>query len=249
MIKRMLVGGIFAGFAAGLLGTLLHFALVQELILLGEQYETGEIVHFLDAETAVMPDGGDHGHGDTHGAEGDAHGGHGADDGGETSPLMRNILTVLFTALIYVGYGLFMTVGFQIAEMFGRPIEARQGILWGIAGFVAFQLAPGIGLPPELPGTFAEALHLRQQWWFGTVAATIGGLALLGYGRNIATVGLAVILLAAPHIIGAPRLDEFWGMAPPELGAEFATRVLAVGLAVWAFLGWFAARLWTREAA
>ena len=27
----------------------------------------------------------------------------------------------------------------------------RQGLFWGFAGFAVFTLAPGLGLPPELP--------------------------------------------------------------------------------------------------
>ena len=46
MIKRMVTSAVFAGLAAGLLAALLHFAFVQNLILLGEDYETGAMVHF-----------------------------------------------------------------------------------------------------------------------------------------------------------------------------------------------------------
>ena len=60
---------------------------------------------------------------------------------------------------------------------------------------------------------------------------------------------LGVALLAAPHLIGAPHLDEYYGAAPPELGAAFSASVLGVGLVTWAALGWLAGRLWAEPRA
>ncbi|WP_245764452.1 CbtA family protein [Nioella sediminis] len=225
---RMLAGGLIAGFAAGLFATVLHFAFVQDIILHAELYESGELVHF----------GEPMGHGEEAGH--DDHGGHGG--ASEGSAFTRNLLTVLFTGLIYAGYGLVLVAGYQVAGLFGRTITPQEGVLWGIAGFAAFQLSPAMGLAPELPGAIGADITLRQYWWLGTVVATAGGLALIGYGRGVLTVIAGATLVALPHAIGAPVLDEFYGYAPPELAAEFSARVLGVALAVWALLGWLTAR-------
>ncbi|GAB4382738.1 CbtA family protein [Albidovulum sp.] len=247
MIQRMLAGGLIAGFAAGLLGALLHFAFVQELILLGEQYESGALVHFAGtADGAEAPPGHD-GHDHDHGAAAETHAQGAAKEAGAV--FGRNALTVLFTVLIYAGYGLVLVAGFALAERFGQKVAAAQGLIWGIAGYAAFQLAPAMGLAPELPGSVAADLGARQAWWLGTAVCTAAGLGLLGYGRGVLAVLVAVALLAAPHVIGAPHLDAFYGVAPPELAAEFAARVLGVGLAVWSLLGWLAGRLWASGAA
>ncbi len=243
MIKRMLAGGIIAGFAAGLLAAVLHFAFVQNLILLGEQYETGALVHF---EHQVEAQAATHDHAGDEAVAGHDHGAAGADN---TDDFQRNALTVLFTTLIYASYGILLVAGFSLAEHFGRTVSAGEGVLWGLSGFAAFQLAPAMGLPPELPGSVAADLGSRQAWWLGTVLATGVGLALLGYGRTALTAALGGALLAAPHAIGAPRLDQFYGIAPPELAAEFAARVLGVGFVVWGALGWLAGRLWSRTPA
>jgi adenosylcobinamide kinase/adenosylcobinamide-phosphate guanylyltransferase len=50
-------------------------------------------------------------------------------------------------------------------------------MFWGLAGFAVFTLAPGLGLPPELPAMPAADLLARQVWWIGTAAATAIGLA------------------------------------------------------------------------
>lgn len=245
----MLASALFAGVAAGLLAALLHFAFVQKYILLGEDYETGAAVHFAGV-AATEPEAGadavlaeaeghDHAAGTAHDHSHDA-----TEAGSEASPLRRNSLTVLFAALVYAGYGLVMVSGFALAEHFGRKVSPRDGLLWGAAGFAAVQLMPAMGLAPELPGTMAADLASRQIWWFGTAAATAAALALIAYGRGILPVAIAVVLLALPHLIGAPELDGFSGVAPPEVAAGFAARALGVGLIAWVTLGWLAARFW-----
>ncbi len=248
MIQRMLASALFAGVAAGLLAALLHFSFVQSYILLGEAYESGTITHFPGA--APQADGHDHGASDaataeSHGAEpGHDHGAGGGADG-----LKRNGLTVLFTALVYVGYALILVAGFAVADRFGHRIRPRDGVLWGLAGFAAFQLMPAMGLSPELPGTLAADLSARQVWWLGTALCTLAALGLIGYGRRPLGWVIAVVLLAAPHLIGAPMLEGFSGLAPPEVAATFAARALGVGLVTWVVLGWLSAHFWDGRAA
>lgn len=263
MLKHMLTGALFAGVLAGLLAALLQYFLVQPLIVLSERYESGELVHFAGVAGAEAAHDHDHDHdaaepaasegaapaADTAAAPAAEAHDHHHDDGKETPPLTRNLLTVGFLALVYVGYGLILTAGFALAAQFGIEITARQGLLWGLAGFAAFQLAPAIGLAPELPGTPAADLTARQIWWVGTAIATAGGLALIGYGRSLVPILAGVVLLALPHVIGAPELDNYGGVVPPELSAAFAARALAVGLIAWAVLGWLAGRFWSQEPA
>jgi cobalt transporter subunit CbtA len=247
MFQRMLTGALFAGAAAGLIAALLHFAFIQQVLLLGEQYESGALVHFDNATAPA--DGHSHAHGDDH-AHDDAGADHGEADGhshgAAGSDFQRNALTVAFTVLIYVSYAVMLFAGFGLAESMGRRIDAQTGLLWGLTGFAAFQLAPAMGLPPELPGTVAADLGARQVWWWMTVVATGGGVALLAYGRKVWMFVLGGAALALPHVIGAPQVEGYWGVAPPEVGAMFAARVLGVGLAVWVILGWIGGHLWSR---
>jgi cobalt transporter subunit CbtA len=248
MTKRMVTSAVFAGFAAGLIAVLLHFAFVQKLILLSEQYESGTLTHFAggapahdyEDAPAQAQDASEAGHShdeDGHGA-GHSHGTSTASD------LQRDGLTALFMVLIYTGYALVLTAGFAFAEMKGRKIGPAEGMLWGIAGFAAFQWAPAMGIAPALPGTVAADITARQIWWWSTVLATGGGIALLAYGRQVWAFALAGALLAAPHVVGAPEVEGYFGMAPPEVAAAFATRVLGAALVVWAALGWIAGHFW-----
>lgn len=253
MIQRMVTSALFAGVAAGLLAALLHFAFVQKYILLGEEYETGAAVHFAGVAGAV--DGAEsetHTHDLTttehdHGAE-SAQGSVNADED-ETNPLKRNALTIVFFALLYSAYGLMLVAGFALAQHFGQRVTSREGLLWGFAGFACLHLAPALGLAPELPGTAAADLTDRQLWWAATAICTAVGLAMIGYGRKPRWIVLALAVLALPHLIGAPELEGFSGVAPPEVASAFAARTLAVGLAAWGVMGWLAGWYWNRAQA
>ncbi len=234
MFQRLVTGALIAGCAAGLIAALLHFWFVQDLILTGEQYETGALTHFAAGD------------GHTVGAAGEAAHDHDNHDHGDVSGLSRDLLTVGFTALIYVAYGLILVAGFGAASVLGAKIGPVQGLLWGLGGFAVFQLAPAMGLAPELPGSTAADLGARQVWWFATAVLTAAGLLGLGYGRKVWMFVAAGAALALPHVIGAPVLDGYFGVAPPELAAAFAARVLGVGLVAWAVLGWVAGTVWAR---
>jgi cobalt transporter subunit CbtA len=157
-------------------------------------------------------------------------------------------LTLAMNLVTYTGFALLMVAGFAIADRSGHRLTPRSGLVWGLAGFLAIQLAPAVGLPPELPGTVAADLVSRQIWWVATAASTIGGLALIAFGGNLlkGLIGTGLILL--PQLVGAPHPEAYFGIAPPELSAQFATASLGVAAASWAVLGLATAYFWTRPA-
>ncbi|UWQ99860.1 CbtA family protein [Rhodobacteraceae bacterium S2214] len=223
MFSKVVVSALIAGFGAGLFAAVLQFAFVQPILLHAELFETGALTHFGADPSAA----------------------HVAHEGG--IDIMRDGLSIMFSALIYVGYALMLLALMVFAEERGQPITARTGLIWGVAGWITVQMAPAFGLAPELPGMNAADVEARQIWWFATVAATGLGLWFVAFGRNWAMWGVAIILLAAPHIIGAPMPDTLTGPAPPELGAEFAARAIGTGLAVWAVLGLLLGAVWSKN--
>jgi len=231
----MIASALFAGCAAGLIAALLHFAFVQKYILLGEMYESGAMTHFTDEVDHPAP---------LETAEPVAEKGHVHHHQAATGDWQRNGLTALFMLILYTSYGLLLTAGFAFFDSLGRKIGPAEGMLWGIAGFVAFQLAPAMGLAPELPGAIAADLGERQIWWWSTVFGTGAGIALLAYGRKTWMFVLAGALLALPHVIGAPEPEGYFGTAPPEVAAAFAARVLGSALVAWTCLGWLAGHFW-----
>lgn len=245
MTHRIFASALFAGLAAGLIATLLQFAFLTQVLLEGEAYETGAKVHFAGtAPEAVMPA---HDHAAAAPAEAaHEHAGHSHDD--VDSGLMRHAMTFFTNLVVYTGFALILVGGFALADKAGHAVTLRGGLVWGVAAFVAVQLSPAAGLPPELPGTVAADLSARVIWWVATVAATAAGLTLTGFARTLPLAVAGVLLIAAPHIWGAPKVDTFQGVAPPELSALFAARSLAVGAAAWALLGAVAGYFWNRPA-
>ncbi|MDG1170918.1 MAG: CbtA family protein [Sulfitobacter sp.] len=224
MYARYLIAALFAGASTGLIAGILQLLFVQPVLLHAELYESGTLVHF--GATAVSA------HPELPGFD-----------------AMRDLLSVIFTMLTYTGYALILLAAMGIAEDRGARIDGRTGIFWGIAGFVAFHLAPGFGLAPEVPGVAAADVTARQIWWFATAATAAAALWLIAFGDNWMAWGGAAILLLAPHIFGAPEPDVFTGPVPTEIGALFAARALGVGLAAWVLLGSFAGYFWQREGA
>ena len=144
----------------------------------------------------------------------------------------RNAFTGVATVLTSIG---FSAVLFGTVHALGRTLNARRGLLWGIAGFLCVNVAPAIGLPPRPPGIIQADLASRQVWWLATVVLTAVGLWLLSRPRWFRKVaGLAAILL--PHIAGAPSATG-QSLVPPRLLTQFAEASLFAAAAFWITLG------------
>ena len=224
MTQRIFVSALVAGAVAGLIAAVLQFLFVIPLLLEGELYETGARVHFAD----------------------------GAAESESGAPALewdfqRHSLTVAFSMITWIAFSLVLTALMALRARSGWAITVESGALWGLMAFLAVQLAPAAGLPPELPGTAAADVTDRYVWWIGTIVAAGLALWLLTNKLNAASVALAIALLVAPHVIGAPHLDRYYGVAPPELSAHFVTRSLAVTAVVWTVMGAVIGWVWQRD--
>jgi cobalt transporter subunit CbtA len=184
------------------------------------------------------------------GAVGEAHAGataaglsHGAqaahthDHGGTWAPadgLERTAFTALTNVIAGFGFALLITGCFAIGR---REPDAREGVLWGLAGFAVFTLAPGLGLAPELPGTAAADLTARQAWWIAAAASTAFGLWLLVFRGGGLPKALGVFVIALPHVIGAPHATGDASAVPAGLANAFAANAIAVSAVFWIVLG------------
>jgi cobalt transporter subunit CbtA len=146
----------------------------------------------------------------------------------------RYAYTALANLVTGVGFALILVVASEFA---GGIANWRQGLLWGLAGFAVFRLAPNLGLPPELPAMPAGDLMERQVWWWGTVAATAAGLALIAFRRSLPFAAIGLALIAAPHIIGAPQPVDYTSPIPEGLHHQFVVAVTVTNLVFFAVLG------------
>jgi cobalt transporter subunit CbtA len=228
LFRNIVFAAVIAGLLSGLLMTVMQSFSTVPLILAAETYENadGEEAghsHSHDATPAAgaaAPAAADHHHDEEAWAPADG--------------LERFVYTAAADVLSAIGFAL---VAIAIAEALGGFGGWRGGLMFGIAGFLTVSLAPGLGLPPELPGMPAAELGPRQVWWISTAVCTAAGLGLLAYTRSALLAAVAIVLLVAPHLIGAPLPPTHETAVPIELHARFVNAVYATNLVFWAVLG------------
>jgi len=229
MIGRMLTAALVSGLLAGALISVVQEFTTTPIILHAEAYENG------GGEAALMWTDEVSGGQFYLAHDGEEHGESWAPENG----IERTLTTTGANLIAGVGFAALLIAGFHIA---GRPVDGRTGLAWGVAGFAAVQLAPALGLPPEVPGSIAADLGDRQLWWFFAAASTGVGIWLLLLVRSLLLHVAGVVLIALPHLVGAPRADGMGGLVPPELAAHFAAAALVTAFIFWAMLGWLAGR-------
>lgn len=224
MIRNLFLAALIAAFGAGSVYSLIQQWRVTPLILAAETYEGAPAEeHAHDAGAAAHE----------HEAAAPAHE-HGADEWAPQDGVERTGYTILANILAAAGFALVLGA---VSMFAGLPITLANGLLWGLGGFAAFQLAPSFGLAPELPGMPAADLGARQAWWIATVAATGAALVLVAKVRTAWALGVAVVLIALPHLIGAPAAPDEASAVPAHLATEFAAATLGSGAVLWLLLG------------
>lgn len=228
MLARILSVGLLAGLLAGLLIAALQQVATTPLIIAAEVFET----------KASGPPAAN--------AQAHDHGIHGHDEGWKPAAgLSRFFYTSLATVVTAVGFALLLVAAMVAA---GEPIDERRALAWAIAGFLASGLAPAAGLAPELPGSAAGDLAARQIWWAGTACATAVAIWMFLRTEKVFLRALAIAVLLAPHVIGAPRPVEFESRVPAELAAQFTALSLTVQASLWLLVGIAVGLLWPRLA-
>ncbi|SEH31580.1 CbtA family protein [Rhizobium sp. NFR12] len=228
LFRNIVLTAVIAGLLSGLLMTVMQSFSVVPLIIAAETYEHVDSNGAGHSHTAA-PDPAA-GTAATAAAEHD----HSEEAWSPANGIERFAYTAAANALSAIGFAL---VAIAIAEALGGFGGWRGGLMFGIAGFLTVSLAPGLGLPPELPGMPVAELGPRQIWWIATAVCTALALGLLAYTRSALLAALAVVLLVAPHIIGAPLPPTHDTAVPLDLHARFVNAVYATNLVFWAVLG------------
>jgi cobalt transporter subunit CbtA len=217
VFRRLVWVALCAGLLAGLFATVAHQVSTVPVILKAEVYEKA-------AEHTQPP----HEHATS---ASDEH----APAWEPENGIERAAYTLLADVLTGIGFALLLAAGLALR---GGEVSWRDGLFWGLAGFAAFTIAPGLGLQPEVPGTEAAPLIARQLWWLATAVSTGAGLALLAFTRRAHWVVLAAILIVLPQLYGAPQLVEQPASVTPEaLSHQFVVAVTVVSFLFWLILG------------
>jgi cobalt transporter subunit CbtA len=216
MFKTIVFSAFGAGLAVCLAVSALQFVTTEPLILHAEEFEGAPA-----PDATPIPDAAA-----VHGHEEEAW--------GPADGIERTAYTVLANLVVGFAVSLMLLGGMAIK---GDPIDARRGLLWGVAGFAAVSLLPALGLPPELPGTPAADIYDRQLWWLGAAVASAAGIGLLAFGRNWGLLLAGVALLIAPHVIGAPAPPSHDVSYPGALAGEFVVASMVVSAVLWSLSG------------
>lgn len=213
MFRRIVFSACLAGLLAGVVLTAVQQLQVVPIILEAERHEPQD-------ESA-------HSHGQEDGHAHD-HEAWSPDDG-----LERIFWTGVANVGMAIGFGLLLVAIYSLRA----SISWWQGLLFGLGGYAAFFALPAAGLAPELPGTEAAELGARQAWWLATVILSALGLALIGltcrWGLRIA----GIVLVAVPHLIGAPHPETHSVLAPAELLQTFIVATAIANAIFWIVLG------------
>ncbi|MDO8359370.1 MAG: CbtA family protein [Devosia sp.] len=228
LFQRLFFAAVLSGLMAGAVMAGLQHWRVTPLILAAEVFEQQQAAaptHDAAAGAAVSAD---------------AHeGGWAPQDGAE-----RIAYTVAADLLTAIGFAFVLAAASVLA---GIEVTTRNGVIWGLAGYLVFQLAPAFGLPPELPGMPAADLVSRQIWWWGCALATATAIFGIAKFRNGPALAIGAVLFLLPHVIGAPPQPDEASSVPAHLATAFAASTLAVGAAFWLTLGplygWLSERL------
>jgi cobalt transporter subunit CbtA len=231
MLIRVLLAAILAGALAGCFAAAAQSYRIVPLILEAEEFEN-----------AAAADVGHDAHADENGA-GHEHLNWAPHDGFE-----RTAFRLLSNVIAGVAFALILTAGILFA---GLTVSVRSGLLWGVCGFVAFVLAPNLGLPPELPGMASADLASRQLWWLATVVTTAAGLWIFAFRRSAVWMVCGVGLVLSMHVVGAPQAASGNSGVPAELAAQFAIATVATSAMFWlvlgGLLGWLVGRATNAE--
>jgi cobalt transporter subunit CbtA len=232
LFRSIVFSAVVAGVAAGAVITVIQQLGTVPLILKAETYEKRQKVK--SAELASAPVTVGHSHAEAAVAEHE----HSAEAWEPEDGLQRNAFTAAANVLTAIGFALVLAALFAFRTGNGaHGIRWHEGLVWGLAGFTVFTLAPGLGLPPELPGVPAAPLLSRQIWWVLAALAAAGGLSLIFLRRTAPASIAGLILIILPYLVGAPELENVETSVPTSLSHQFAVTVTVSSLVFWSVLG------------
>ena len=231
MIGRVILAALLAGIAAGLIYGAIQHVRLTPLILEAEKYENAGDGHAHDhAAAATTTTTTEQAPPPATESTGEAEAWAPA-DGAE-----RTLYTFLSSIVAAAGFAAVLA---GVSLLTGLRITRNNGILWGLAGFLAVNVATAASLPPELPGMPAGDLLARQVWWVGTIAATGIAIWLFTQRDEMWAKVAAVILVALPHIIGVPVPPTHESAVPAVISAAFAANTIAAAALMWLAIGGF----------
>lgn len=229
--KRMFAAAALAGVISGSLLTGIQQIQIYPIIQQAEIFEQAASTKTTDSHVHAHDQSQDN-------ASHEAH----TEDWQPQNGYERTFFSAVANISLAVGFGLIIVAVFTLTEGLSNQVnhhasDWKVGLLWGLAGYVVFFVAPSLSLPPELPGTESAPLHNRQFQWLLTVSMTAIGLLLSVLAKKSVYKILGLILLLLPHLIGLPQLQQHVSLAMTDLSNFFIQATLIANALFWLCLG------------
>lgn len=180
VFRRIIFNALLIGIFAGFVLSIVQIITVNPIIFAAETYE-------VDHDHAI------HDHSEDAWAPGEG--------------IERALFTIIANIFAGIGFASVLLALMSQLQLQGiLKLTNRTGLIWGAAGFIAFFVAPGIGLPPEIPGVQATSIESRQIWWVVAVLGVGVGMLVLAYApMKIKFIG--ALSIALPYVISIPHHD------------------------------------------
>jgi cobalt transporter subunit CbtA len=169
-----------------------------------------------------------------------------AEEWAPANGLERNGWTFVANVLHAFSMALLMFAVMGVALWRGATLRALPlALVTAAAGWLVFHFWPSIGLHAEIPGMDAARLGSRQGWWvLAAVSAALACASVAGMRSHLRWV-VAAVLLALPHVVGAPHITAdplagFQGEAQAvlrDLGTQFVWATTWISLSFWLCMG------------
>lgn len=255
--KRIVATATLSGVLTGLLLTAVQQLQIKPIISQAEVFEQAaenasvaidtqtHIAEHHDSAQHITTEMGEHTH--SYGQENEAmQHEHHANAWQPIDGVERTVYTALANVSLAIGFGLFLTVAYNWRQSSSQHTKNsandkmdgwRVGLLWGLAGYLVFFVAPSLGLPPELPSSQSAPLHDRQLWWLFTVLVSANGLYLLVFNLQLAFKILGLVLMVTPYIVGAPEPLAHESSSLEALASAFIQATAIANALLWLTLG------------
>jgi len=183
LFRRLIFSAILIGIFSGVILSTSQMVAVTPILLAAEVYEVAD---------EPMPAGHQH---------------HQEKEWAPQEGSERTGYTIIANILAAIGFASFILV--LLSHLKSQQLiefNIKHGLLCGLGCYLVFFVMPSLGLPPEIPGSKADALQNRQSWWLLAVIASAIGLLILAF-TPLKFKFIGLISLAVPFVIGAPHLD------------------------------------------
>lgn len=159
----------------------------------------------------------------------------------------NNLEHATYKAISNIGQGIvFALLLGSTMNLKSRPANCYIGLLWGLAGYLTFFVAPSMALPSGLPDTEAVSFADRQNRWLIAVFDTGFGLSLLAFAKTRTNKFFGAVLLVTPRLLSSPNAEIAGSTVPAELAQSFIAAAIANAV-FWLAIGGLMGRFYNKD--